>query len=154
MMLATVEVIPLTIVVSRLPDEVATFELMIVVVATTPLVVLVRVLLVEVRVLEVEEATKLASETVVVTPFTLDIKLVPLAIRELRCTSDPLVVATTPLTVDTRVKLLVEVEIVKVLLVELATKFLRSVEVATPLTVVVRVVPEVEIPLVVLEATS
>ena len=55
-MLAIVEVIPLTIVVRLLPVEVATLELMIVVVAVTPLVVLVNTLADDESVLVVLEA--------------------------------------------------------------------------------------------------
>jgi hypothetical protein len=54
------------------------------------------------------------------------------------------VVATLPLTVEVRTKEFVEVEIVKVLEVDDATRLVRSVEVATPFMVVVSTVPDVE----------
>ena len=60
----------------------------------------------------------------------------------------PVVVASLPLTVEERVKLLVVVEIVRVLEVLLETRLERStVEVATPLMTVVRLEPEVVIEL-------
>jgi hypothetical protein len=64
--------------------------------------------------------------------------------KVLEFTKLPVVVATLPFTVEVRVKLLLEVEIVRVLEVEEETRLERStVEVATPLITVVKLEPEV-----------
>ena len=61
----------------------ATFELMIELVATTPLVVLVKILPVEESVLVVEDATKFWSDVAATTPLTVDVSTTPLVERAL-----------------------------------------------------------------------
>jgi hypothetical protein len=83
-------------------------------------------------------------EEVEVTPLIAEVSVLTAEVRELASTKLAVVVATLPLTVEVRIKELVEVEIVSVLDVDDAIRLERSVEVATPLMVVVSVVPEVE----------
>jgi hypothetical protein len=59
------------------------FELIIVVVAKTPLIVLLKTLAAEVKVLVVEEAIKEAKFVVVETPFTVEVKFDPLIVKPL-----------------------------------------------------------------------
>lgn len=77
-------------------------------------------------------------------PLMMEVRVLTADERELELRKLAVVVAVLPLMILVRVKELVEVDTVSVLLVEDATKLVRSVEVATPLMVVVRVVPFVE----------
>ena len=78
------------------------------------------------------------------TPLMMEVRVLTAEERELALMKDAVVVATLPLTVEVRVKELVEVETVRVLEVEEATRLVKSVVVATPLMMVVRVAPLVE----------
>ncbi len=88
----------------------------------------------------------LIIEEVEVTPLIDEVRVLTAEVRELASMKLAVVVATLPLTVEVRIKELVEVDIVRVFEVEDATRLVRSVEVDTPLITVVSVVPEVEIP--------
>jgi hypothetical protein len=72
MIFATVEVMPLIIVLSKLAEEVATFVLMIVEVDTTPFTVEVKALVSDDKELEVE-ATASVTEVVAKTPLILEV---------------------------------------------------------------------------------
>lgn len=77
-------------------------------------------------------------------PFTVEVSVFTADAKSLLFTKDAVVVATCPLTVEVRMKELVEVEMVRVCEVDDATRLVRSVEVATPLMVVVSTAPLVE----------
>lgn len=80
------------------------------------------------------------------TPLMVDVSVLTADVRPLPLTKAAVVVAVLPLTIEVRINELVEVDIVKVLEVDDATRLVRSVEVAIPLMVVVSVVPDVAIP--------
>ena len=108
---------------------------MILVVAMTPLMLVVTTpLLAEILLLLIIEAE-------VVTPFTFNVRVFIADDNTLLLIRDPVVVAVFPFTIEVRVKEFVEVEIDRVLLVDEATRFDRSVDVATPLIEVVKTVP-------------
>jgi len=107
------------------------------VVAVTPLIFVVIIPLEAVTILEL---IILADSD---TPFTEEVRVLIAEIRLLSLIKDPVVVACLPFTVEVRVKVLVEVEMVKVLEVEEATSPAKSVVVATPLITVVKFVPSV-----------
>jgi hypothetical protein len=129
MILAAVEVMPLIIVVKRLAVEVATLELIKVVVAIAPLVVLVKVLADELSVFVVEEAKialilPITALAMVVVP-SKDILVKPLIV----------VVETIPSTVE--VIKLVEDEKLRLLVVVAAIKLAKLVVEITPFTLLV-----------------
>lgn len=105
-------------------------------VATTPFTVEVMTPAAAVRVLE------LMIEEVEVTPLTTEVSSLTAEVRAFWLMKLAVVVEVTPFTVEVRVKLLVEVETVRTLVVPALMMDWRSVEVATPLTVEVRTVPE------------
>jgi hypothetical protein len=78
------------------------------------------------------------------TPLMIEVRVLTAESRELLLMKLAVVVATFPLTVEVRIKELVEVDTVSVFEVDDATRLVRSVVVATPLMVVVRILPEVE----------
>ena len=108
------------------------------VVAITPLIV-------EVITPELAERVfELTRDEVEVTPFTTLVRVFTAEVSAFWFMKLAVVVETTPLTVEVRVKLLVEVETVRRLVVPEFMIDCRSVLVATPLMVVVRRVPEAE----------
>lgn len=79
------------------------------------------------------------------TPLIVEVRVFTADTRLFVFTKLAVVVATLPFTVEVNVKVLVEVDTVNVLLVEDATRLVKSVDVATPFTMVVRVAPLVKI---------
>ena len=116
------------------------YRLAIDVVAITPLILVVTIPfnadIVEEDMIVAEEVTPLIALVKVLAAFERALEFMKLAV----------VVASLPLTFEESIKELVEVDMVKVCVVEDATRFVKSVEVAIPLIVVVKVVPLVEIP--------
>lgn len=108
-------------------------------VAVTPLMM---VVMIEEEAEILEELMILVEEA---TPLTVEVRVLTADARSLLFTKLAVVVAVLPLTMEVRTKELVEVEMVRVLEVDDATRLVKSVEVATPLMVVVRTVPKVEI---------
>ena len=76
-------------------------------------------------------------------PFISEVRVLIAEPKVLEFIKLDVVVATFPFTVEVNVKVLVEVEIVKIFKVEEATKFVRSVFVVTPFIVVIRFAPKV-----------
>jgi predicted dinucleotide-binding enzyme len=87
----------------------------------------------------------LMIEVVDATPFTDEVRVLTAEARRLALMKLAVVVAVLPFTTEVSVNELVDVETVSVFDVEDATRLVRSVVVATPFTVVVSVVPDVEI---------
>jgi hypothetical protein len=129
MMLVKAEVSPFTTVAKLLVVVERLLELMILDVATTPFVVLVRMFPVEDSVLVVDEATRFESEVVANTPFTVEERITPEADSVFELIIE--VELATPLTVDVKVLALLETPLLE-MTEEVAT---------TPLIVVVKVLP-------------
>ena len=127
---AAAEAIPLTVEVKVFTTDVKRFEVTAVVVAATPLTVVVIVLPEVVAELVVDDATMPASDVVEVTPLTFETRFVPDVERPFELTA--VVVDTTPFT-----------SVVITLPLEVSVLLPMTDEVAeTPLMVVVRTLPE------------
>ena len=116
------------------------YRLAIDVVAITPLMFVVT------TPLEAAIVFELIIDVLVDTPLITDVNVFTAEFNVFELMKLPVVVATLPFTVEVNVNVFVEVEIVNVLDVLDATRFVRSVDVDTPFTEVVSVVPFVDTP--------
>lgn len=98
----------------------------------------------------VERLEELMIDVLEDTPLIVEVSVLTAEARSLLLRKLAVVVATFPFMIEVSMKELVEVDTESVFEVDDATRLVKSVDVATPLMVVVRVVPDVEILLLVI----